>query len=493
MASITIKEIDATTALVDGISDVVYVPGFVSIDDNSPKSVLNGEYAIKSPVLCRTISEFEYYFGSKPFMFTGSSGQKMDNSYYYAKQLIAMGLPVLYHACNVEVGSVQKDVYTLLTEEPVDWSTNYSSYYTKDHVAVAGIDVTPEDADEGSHVYEAPRFKMMTYYMKETVNLLKNVSSMTSSSSLFTSPSGDSKIVTMLEELKDIGEYGQVKFVTSGAYGIVGVSSSDSSLTGLEIAQKMIEVVVARGGDAVALIDHENDGGEVLVGSGSVYEAIKNQNIGNSEYAAMFTPWATYSISTSPVRVHMPASFGYLMSYAISAQVNPTFLAIAGGARGQVPGIIKLDTSSRLSNTIANEYQPRDGVSINAITDFKPYGLTIMGNRTLKDNSYQGNLTATSFLDVRNMASDIKKQAFVTAKKLLFEKNSDTLWVRFLAGITPLLDSMRSGQGIKDYTISKVTTNEKAKLKALINIVPIYSVEDFEITVQMSDDDVEIS
>lgn len=209
----------------------------------------------------------------------------------------------------------------------------------------------------------------------------------------------------------------------------------------------------------------------------------------------MFTPWAVYTTVKEGVKVPasqvMPASFGYLLSLGKSIKTNANWLATAGVARGLVPYIQSLNTVDRLSNTIANLYQPRDNIAINPITDIKPYGLTIWGNRTLRKNV--GDLAATSMLNIRNLVSDVKKVAYTTAKSLMFEQNSDVLWVNFKAGITPTLDRMLSGQGVSGYKIIRGETTTKAKVVAEIKIYPLYAVEDFEITVVISDEEVSVA
>lgn len=208
----------------------------------------------------------------------------------------------------------------------------------------------------------------------------------------------------------------------------------------------------------------------------------------------MFTPWYTYTCTKTDVsNFAMPASYGYLMALAKSIVNNANWLAIAGVSRGLVPKYIVPLTTTKITNKIADTvYQPRNAVALNAITNIKPYGDCIWGNRTLITNS-KGNLTAHSFLNVRNLVSDIKKQVYVTAKRLIFEQNSDVLWINFIAGISPLLDQMVSGQGIKGYKIIKGTTDEKAKVVAQIRITPIYPVEDFDITIILTDDEVSVS
>ena len=193
-----------------------------------------------------------------------------------------------------------------------------------------------------------------------------------------------------------------------------------------------------------------------------------------------------------------------MIALARSIRTNNNWLAIAGIARGQVPYLTSLYTAKRLSNSIAEKYQPRNAeTSINAITNIKPYGLTIWGNRTMKNNEDASNggddgLTATSFLNIRNMVSDVKKIAYNAAKTLMFEQNSDVLWVNFCSMITPLLDQLMSGQGLSNYKIikEKLAKNgqklPKAMLRATIKLWPIYAVEEFDITVELLDEDVSV-
>ena len=46
---------------------------------------------------------------------------------------------------------------------------------------------------------------------------------------------------------------------------------------------------------------------------------------------------------------------------------------------------------------------------------------------------------------------------------------------------------MKSGQGIKGYKIVKEVVSGKAILKARVRIIPIEAVEDFDLTVEMTD------
>ena len=103
------------------------------------------------------------------------------------------------------------------------------------------------------------------------------------------------------------------------------------------------------------------------------------------------------------------------------------------------------------------------------------------------DSSAAIQLTASSFLNIRQLCCEIKKTLYRAARRFTFEPNSDALWYNFKSVITPLLDEMKSNQGIKGYQIIKLKTNKKALLVAKIKIVPIEAVEDFDLTVELAD------
>lgn len=315
---------------------------------------------------------------------------------------------------------------------------------------------------------------------------------------------------TVIEALKtediSFSTFGEYGLATKGYEGQAGdtitvtvKTVSDDEHGG--IVSKMIDLAQYRG-DCVAIIDHHNNPSRALVGSNSVYNTLKSlgTNNANSEYAAAFTPWIKVDCTTlagKDITHTMPPSLGYLMALGKSNKTNANWLAIAGATRGQIPNLnanTPLNITGKLTNSIAeNEYQNRDGVSINAITNINPFGYRIWGNRTLKNNSKEGNLTATSFLNIRNMVSDVKKVVYSACKRLMFEQNNDILWTNFKAEIEPTLNRMKTGAGISGYKIVKGTTTEKAKLVATIRLYPLYAVEDFDVTVTMEDEEITVS
>ena len=455
MSSIKILEKDLTSSggsLLD--LDVVFVPGFVALYPDTPTKDTEDAWGTVTakvtkddltkdfpgayvPTLCKTIAEFEASFGKCPAKLTVTNNGKGtttidDKSYIYAKNLLQLGLPVMYMAIN-ELNAdddtmVEGTMETALT----------SMYTTNDNV-----------------------------------------------------------------NLEDRGEY-SFKYLTSGGYPSFQVGTLKSNT----IATNMGTLASLRG-DCVALIDHPDNVDMTLSGDDSYFKLFQDafKDDTNAAYCAAFTPWININYTTytyvgdkktvASNFTSMPPSFAYLSALANSMKTNASWLAVAGASRGQIPNLYSekpLNINKILTNAVAeNTYQQRNAVSINAITNIKPFGNRIWGNRTLKNNANEGNLTATSFLNIRNMISDVKKVVYSACKRYTFEQNNDVLWVNFKAAVEPTLNKMKTGAGLSGYKIIQGTTTEKAKLVATIKLYPLYAVEDFEITVEMLDDEVKVS
>ena len=303
-----------------------------------------------------------------------------------------------------------------------------------------------------------------------------------------------------------------VKYITSGGYPSV-VSASDAEAKQVFSANML--AAAAHRGDAVALIDYQLKETERVFAvepeSKTFYAKMHAQfnDAKNAEYGAMMAPWSLYNCGSTlsfadSTAIEMPASFGYLMCVAKAIKSSPNWLAMAGVTRGLVPSISKLLVPGNvISNSIAEEMQPKFGVenhriSINTITNIRPYGLTLWGNRTLKPVSKDGTV-ALNFLNTRNMLSDIKKLLYTTAKACMFEQNSTDLWIKFKGGIEPLLRRQKAGNGISDYQIVRGTTKyngdplTKGEIAAVIKIYPMHAVEYFELAVEINDEEVTVS
>lgn len=502
MNRIIINELDLTT---NGsnltTTDVVFVPGFSAkpIQELNDKQISTSVARPFIPTLCQSIEEFELYFGTAPAIFTedqyypygvgaveGFSKNAIPNiqysetdvvtpvwfkkgdpdpSYIYAKELLLSGIPVVYDRMNYIVyKNYDKDTFdngvyvnenNEIVQEQDSYDVTVSNVYTKAFKTIFGLN--SDESEDSSYEYL---------------------------------------------QILDKNEC-QFKFLTSGGYPVYeyGLQSNNSYI----FAQAMAKLAATRG-DCVALIDHTDNPDRALNAADptSVFYQINTDSgfklpEAYDSFAAMFTPWinvncnGTYFNETTAI---MPGSFAYLTSLANSIKVNANWLAIAGVARGLIPNIIELHTTQVLTNAIAESYQHEPaggtGISINPITRIRPYGFCIWGNRTLRYNKISRVGFATSFLNLRNMVSDVKKTVYQAAQRLMFEQNNDILWINFKALITPLLDSMVSGYGLSGYKIIKNASNDKTRLSAIVKLYPIYAVESFEITIVLSDQEITI-
>lgn len=469
MRRVTINERDVT--VVDNqtiVTDVVFVPGFAYGKTNGV--ALDTAVAPHVPTYCANTEDFFKFFGADAPIFNQDQvyddqafpsnaipsaeqgtdsvmfeAESVDPGYIYALEILSAGLPVVFERMNEE---------TVPFEDNPDYDpTDPTSAKV---LPVAGYDVTVDTAYT----------QFASIFNKDTSALMdKNGIS--------------------------------IKYLTSGGYPTF--EYNDSAIA------KAMQTLAATRGDCIAFIDHTNNAERDLVGANSVYGVdaanIKsNLNVdATGSYSAMITPWYTASLSNSYAGGNstisskaMPGSFAYLISLASSLLTNANWLAIAGVARGRVPKLINLCTDKVLTNTIAENMTPIYGVAIDPITNIRPYGQTIWGNRTLLDTTSRSGY-ATGFLNIRNLVCDVKKQAYVAAMSCMFEQNTDVLWINFKSMIQPMLEQMRSGGGLKNYKIIKLPGSDRETIRAKIVLVPVYAVEQFIIDIYITDSDVALS
>ena len=271
---------------------------------------------------------------------------------------------------------------------------------------------------------------------------------------------------TFYAPLTDKGLYNPT-FLTVGGYFSVDMETPQTTLH--NAITKIMKIAETRG-DCLALFDHvwDADTENILTIAGRVV----------TKYGAMFSPWCAYNINGTDIT--LPASVAYLEAVARGIVNNPVWYAMAGLQRGLVSGTPIVTYGEEVANTLTT----KTGASVNPIAYVNGV-VTIWGNRTLYNNT--GSLVASSFLNIRNLCSRLKKQLYVSAKSILFEQNTDRLWFNFKAQLVAILDNMKTGQGISGYKVIKLQATERGQLKALIRIVPIEAIEEVDLTIELSD------
>ena len=287
------------------------------------------------------------------------------------------------------------------------------------------------------------------------------------------------------------------------------IFGNDTNSKPLNIKKTILEMCANRG-DCTFLIDCERAFDYTTITA--VQDALSLEKTGdvmepNNAYAAAFVPWYNYNLTKGYVekkndprvrKAALPGSYAYLRTLVENIRTTNNWLAMAGISRGAVPGILTpiVANNRKITNTVANTLQPMETTdltfAVNAITEIKPYGPVIWGNRTIQAIEKDKVLSASHFLNIRNMISDIKKRVYDVCKTLMFDQMDEILWLNFLSGVTPYLDRLKSGAGISEYKLIKKPTDKSAKatLEAEIIIYPLNAVEAFTITIVAAESEV---
>lgn len=287
------------------------------------------------------------------------------------------------------------------------------------------------------------------------------------------------------------------KFEDKGVYDIRFLTSGGA--TSKTICEKMIKCAATRG-DCVAVVDvptgtNTSSAIESFISSLDVEDIVREDDTLENpfKYATCFAP----EFSFKGQDTNLPGSLAYLSCFAKHINTFPAWFAMAGSVRGVIP-FENVKVATKFGDADNNKLQDRktEGYkAVNTICEVRPYGNIVWGNRTLYPLTRKGEslgLVASNFLNIRQLCCSIKKVVYRACRRFTFEPNSDALWTNFKNAIAPLLEEMKSGQGIRGYQIVRENTKEKATLKARIIVSPIEAVEDFDLTVELNDS-VEVS
>lgn len=481
MPVINIREIDNTSQVYTP-QDVytVFVPGNIGQDG---KESNRNKYT-----LFADLDTFKEEIGSSSITYTVGTDTIKDPGYEIANVLLSKGLPVLYFApsqgtdyTEVETPVAgesyyiknEDDTYTSVTTSTFDSEV---TYYTKSGEVYTAADIESFAVDTVYYVIE-----------NDTVTRIYTINDGTTYYSLSTTSDvttweGICNAIESIDytELEDKSLY-QIRFITNGGYTSLTVSGTTLNTIPTSIAAIMS--VAENRGDAIALVDFDKS-----IAPKSLVPVDRSSL--SSKYTAIFTPWCKFN-EGKETEIVLPASVAYLSAFANAVEYNPNWYATAGRLRGVLDADTKpiYEIGEKVANQLlyTNNIKATDniGVAINPITNVEQYGTLIWGNRTALNNN--GTLTASSFLNIRQLCCDLKKELYRNAKAYMFEQNTDRLWFNFKSDIESLLENMKNNEGVRGYKIIKLNTSEKGTIKALVRIVPIEAVEKFDLTVELND------
>lgn len=473
MPKITLTEVDNTSPVAEALSeDIVFVPGFayrtintnVYIEDVAPTTSTIGTVFQDGDTV-----DTPRAVGVAPSLYYNSTDKKS------------------YKCTAIDGDDTKTYTWTELTEDekitPHTESTEPVLCYSVEEFEKA-FGKTPYVFADGTIDLS---YLMAKEYL--TLGLPVAYSAMNTHGASVATPADVSNGITaVLSDIADPG-YIYVRYLTNGAYPVYATSETTIN----DNVKAYLDCAKSRQ-DAYVILDHEKTS---EIDYSAWMTKLRTAFAGNESgsRASLFTPWATYSITNLGSKeltgdFILPASFGYIVCLAKSITANnPAYMAVSGVARGRCPFIKNLYVANRLSNKIANETLQSDTeISVNPITEIKPYGLTIWGNNTLADNKTAGGRSATSYLNIRNLVCRVMKLLRDAATRIIFEPNTDALWVTFKGLVMPTLDAMVSGQGLKKYNIVRQPSSDNTEVKAKIYLVPMYAVEKVTLEVVLTND-----
>ena len=158
---------------------------------------------------------------------------------------------------------------------------------------------------------------------------------------------------------------------------------------------------------------------------------------------------------------------------ARTARSNNVWTTPAGKIRGRILGVVSLQQNFSVSD--ANYLYAG---KVNPVKVFPGEGTFLMGNKT----AYSGTGVLSS-INVIAMMAYLKKELLVISDSQLFEMNDSESRQSFISSATPILESIKSGGGIIQYTITCDESNNtptiisQGKFVADITLKPTATAE----------------
>ena len=240
------------------------------------------------------------------------------------------------------------------------------------------------------------------------------------------------------------------------------------------VLQLAMDTLVQKRGDAVALLD-------VPSSKQKFQKAIDYRNLElnlNSSYSALFGPDLLQADLINGKQVYNPASGWAAALCARTDRVaNPAY-SIAGLNRG-------------LLNVLKTRYQYDDGAAsamynaqVNYSRTFVGQGIALWEQRTLA-----AQFSALSWLSVRRIVNVIKVSLYKFLLYALQEMNTDAVRRQLVNSCTSYLDTVKSAQGLYDFSVVCDNSNNTAATAnagiLVLTVILIPSIPIHEIQLQI--------
>ena len=190
-------------------------------------------------------------------------------------------------------------------------------------------------------------------------------------------------------------------------------------------------------------------------------------------HSALFTCWGRYQYSSLARQAIAPPAFlALLIQKAMIMNQSLQYEWILPTDRRQNVRIGKLDYE--IPNKLLSQWQGDEGVGVNCITAIPDLGTTLWGNSTLFEvppATYQ----ALANLSTRYLVNAIENIVYKTGVSITYQYNNSEAYSTFVAGVLPILDTMKNCGAIIDYRIKmSLDINELDQVNANSVVGTIY-------------------
>lgn len=192
-------------------------------------------------------------------------------------------------------------------------------------------------------------------------------------------------------------------------------------------------------------------------------------------HCALFAPWGQYTyVNTGKQAPANPAFLALMIERAMIKNQSLQYEWCLPTNRKHNLAIGKLDYT--VSKKLLDEWQKLEGVGVNVITAIPDMGTTVWGNSTLFETppaTYQ----ALANLSTRKLMNAVKDLVYRCGIAITFQYSNNEAYASFVAGCTPLLDTMKNVGAIEGYKIrmsADVSGLDRVNLNTVIGTVELF-------------------
>lgn len=168
-----------------------------------------------------------------------------------------------------------------------------------------------------------------------------------------------------------------------------------------------------------------------------------------STHSALFGPWCQYRYTgTSRNNVAPPAFLALLMQIGMIRNQSLQYEWAQPETRKHNVVVGKPDY--KVPKRLLDNWQSIEGVSLNVLTQIPDMGMTVWGNSTAFEVPL-ATYNALQNLSTRYLMDAVEDLIYRCGIAITFQYNNNEAYSRFYAGVSPLLDTMKSVGAITSY------------------------------------------